>query len=200
MKTAMRLFIVMLTFLPWLTACGNDTHIPKPPLSVPFEVQKEGSKVETTLRVLERREYLFDLRLMYKEKNPKDHVRVGKLTGGAGIDKNGKPVAPGVPILLRLKIDVIDDSGMTPMLDQEIAELRRTAHTADFFGKQIATVLLKPGRYRISVESLKDVPELVGTPVVLHIGRPATADLLASLGSIGSLLGYFWSRVLDYVP
>jgi hypothetical protein len=122
------------------------------------------------------------------------------MTGRGSIDENGKPVEPGVPILLRLKIDVLDDSGIQPMLDRKISELRRTSHRADFFGKQIAVVNLKPGRYKISVESLKDVPELIGTPVVLHIGRPVTAGLLASSGSLGSLLGYLWNIVLDYVP
>ena len=194
MKTAIRLFMVMLAFLPWLTACANDTHIPKPPLSLPFEVQKAGNKVETKLRVVEHREYIFSLRFGFKENDEEDRSRVKKLVGDDGQFKNGDP---GIPTPLRFKISVIDATGERPMLEQVIPELRLRSWGGDSFKKHIAYVILKPGHYRISIESLKDVPELVGTPIAFSIGRdPKTGPI----GSTGSLLGYLWSIVLDYVP
>ena len=156
------LSIFLLAFLPWLTACAKS--------NLPFEVQKAGNKVEIEYRAVEHRGYLFDLRLMYKEGDQVDRERVRKLAGRYEKDNNGKLIEPGVPILLRFKIDAIDDSGVQPMLEQEISELRMTSYGADSFDKRIAEVILKPGRYRISVESLKDVPELVGTPVIFRIG------------------------------
>jgi len=156
--------VLVLAFLPWLTACANA------PSSWPFEVQKAGNKVEVEFKAGEHRGYLFDLRLMYKEGDQVDRERVRKLAGRYEQDNNGKLIEPGVPILLRFKIDVIDDSGIKPMLDQVTSELRMTSHGADSFDKRIIEVPLKPGRYRISVESLKDVPELFGTPVIFRIG------------------------------
>lgn len=158
------LTFLILAFLPWLTACA------KAPTSWPFEVQKAGNKVEVEFEAVEHRGYLFDLRLMYKEGDREDGERVRKLAGRYEKDNNGKLLEPGVPILLRIKIDEIDDTGVKPMLDQEISELRTTSHGANSFDKRITEVPLKPGRYRISVESLKDVPELFGTPVIFSIG------------------------------
>lgn len=164
------LFVLMLSFLPWLTACANQ------PSSWPFAVQKAGNKVEVEFKADEHRGYLFDLRLMYKEGDQVDRERVRKLAGRYEKDNNGKLIEPGAPILLRLKIDAIDDSGIKPMFDQEISELRMTSHGADSFNKRIAEVPLKPGRYRISVESLSNVPELLGTTVVFSIGFYAKSD------------------------
>jgi len=168
--TARLLSIVVLAFLPWLTACADSTHLPKPPLSFPFEVQKSGSKIETELRIVEDKEYRFALLLLYKEGDQEDRARVRKLAGGHMIDKNGKVIEPGIPILLRFKINVIDASGERPMLEQEVSELRLSAWGSGHFNKQIFYLALKPGRYRVSVESLKDVPELFGTPVTFQIG------------------------------
>lgn len=162
--------VFMLAFLPWLTACANA------PSSWPFEVQKAGNKVEIEYRAVEHRGYLFDLRLMYKEGDREDRERVRKLAGRYEKDNSGKLIEPGVPILLRFKISVIDASGERLILDQEISELRKTSHGADSFNKRIIEVPLKPGRYRISVESLKDVPELFETPVIFSIGFYAKSD------------------------
>lgn len=167
------LFIAMMALLPWLTACAQDAGPPNPPLSLPFEVQQAGNKVETELRVVEHRGYSFDLRLMYKKGDQANRERVRKLAGRYEQDKNGKLIEPGVPILLRLKIDVIDDSGVNPMLEQGVSELKLTSWGGDSFNKRIAEVPLKPGRYRISIESLRDVPELLGTPVILRVGFDA---------------------------
>lgn len=58
------------------------------------------------------------------------------------------------------------------MFEQEISELRKTSDAADFFAKQIIELTLKPGHYRVSIESLKDVPELLGTPVIFQMFIP----------------------------
>ena len=163
--TARWLSIFMLAFLPWLTACAKSNF--------PFEVQKAGNKVEIEYRVVKHEFYYFNLRLMYKEGDQEDRARVRKLAGSYEKDKNGKLIEPGIPIVLRFKINVIDSAGERPMLEQEIPVLGLTSWGGDSFSKQIAGVPLKPGRYRISVESLRDVPELVGTPVIFSIGIDA---------------------------
>lgn len=164
------LSILMLVFLPWLSACANGSQPPKPPIKLPFEVQKAGSKVETEMRIVEEKEYRFALVFMYNKGDRVDGERVRKLAGDAMIDKNGKLVEPGIPILLRLKINVIDASGERQILEQEVSELRLSSYGSDHFNKQIIYLTLKPGYYRVSLESLMDVPELIGTPVIFQIG------------------------------
>lgn len=163
--------VFMLAFLPWLTACAKDVAPPQPPINLPFEVQKAGSRVETKLQIVEERGYWFSLLFRYKKGDGLDGARVGKLAGRYDKDKSGRLIEPGVPIVLRLKIYVINSSGDRLVLEQDVSELRMTAMGGDHYTKGIIPpLILKPGSYRISVESLKDVPELIGTPVEFQIG------------------------------
>lgn len=168
-STARWLSIFILSCLPLIAACAKDIGIRQPPINLPFEVQKAGVRVETEMRIVEEKEYRFALLLMYKKGDGVDGARVGKLAGRYEKDKNGKLIEPGVPVVLRLKIYVIDSSGDRLMLEQDVSELRRTSAGSGQFNKQVANLTLKPGHYRVSVESLKDVPELIGTPVEFQI-------------------------------
>jgi len=159
-ELARRRFIGILAFLPFFTACADRTQPPTPPLVLPFEVQKVGSKVETELRIVKRRQYVFSLQFRFNKNDAADRARVKKLVGEDGQFKNGDP---GISTPLRFKISVIDAEGERPMLEQEISELRLRSWGSDCFDKHIDYVMLEPGYYRISVESLKAVPELDGT-------------------------------------
>lgn len=162
----------MMALLPWLSACADNTQLPTPPLTLPFEVQRTGSKVETELFVVDHREYSFSLKFGFKENDGEDRARVKKLVGDDGQFKNGDP---GISTPLRIKINLIDASGDKPLFEQEISVLRLRSWGGNGFDKHIAYVVLKPGHYRVSVESLKDVPELVGTPIAFGIGFYAKA-------------------------
>lgn len=173
-KTAIKagwLLVIILTLLPLLAACSNEAQPPKPPLKLPFAVQKAGTKIETELLVAEYREYIFSLQFLFKG-DDEDRKRVKKLVGEARHVKNGDP---GVPTPLRFTINVIDTTGEHPIRDQVIPELRLISWSGNSFDKLIDYVVLKPGRYRIRVESLKDAPELDGTTITFSIGSYAKA-------------------------
>lgn len=159
------LSFLVLALLPWLPGCAKAEW--------PFEVQKAGNKIEVEYRAREHRGYYFQIRLGYKKRDQADAERVGKLAGKYAKDRSGNLIEPGVPILLRFKIYTIDASGEKLLLEQDVSELRTTSAGSGSYSKEIAMVILKPGRYRISVESLKDVPELIGTSVIFSIGIPA---------------------------
>ncbi len=175
-----RLFIAMVAFFPWLSACTNSAGLPKPPLNLPFNVQKSGSKVETELWVARHRVYSFNLMFMAKQNDQGDRVRIGELAGRWATDQNRQPieVEPGVPVLLKLRIDLIKSSGINTILEKEFSDIRTAGGNADFVYKKITLVPLKPGHYRISIESLKDAPKLQETPVIFQISSdPKTSDL-----------------------
>lgn len=187
MKLRRRL-LMLLAVMPFLSACKVSDGLPKPPIQLPFAIQKKGNKVEIKLRVVEHRHYLFNIQFMYKEGDQVDRARVMKLAGEYNL------IESGVPIQLRLKINSIEAAGEQTLIKDSILqpeEIRKISHSSTSFNKQFAVVNLKPGHYKISVESLRDVPELIGTPVVFQIGRdPKT----------GSLPGFIWSIFLDYLP
>lgn len=160
------LLLAVLILLPWFSACAKEAQPPKPPLTLPFAVQKAGSKVETDLRIVEYRPYYFSLRFNFKEGDRADRARVNKLVGDDYQDKYGDP---GVPTPLKLKISVIEPAGERVIVDKEVSGLRLRSWGADNFDKHIDMIKLKPGIYRVSIESLQDAPELIGTPIALRI-------------------------------
>jgi hypothetical protein len=119
------------------------------------------------LRPRQHREYIFSLVFRFDEKNPVDRSRVKKLVGDDGQNKDGDP---GISTPLRLKITLIGSGSEEPVFDQEIQSLRLRSWGGNFFSKHIAYVRLKPGHYRIRVQSLKDVPELGGTKTDFAVG------------------------------
>ncbi|MBI5556779.1 MAG: hypothetical protein HY885_04015 [Deltaproteobacteria bacterium] len=163
------LVIALMVVLSCFSACTDSVQLPRAPLHFPFEVQRAGNKIETELQVLERREYSFSLRFGFKENDEVDRARVKKLVGDHMIDKYGKLVEPGIPIPLRLRINVVDVAGERTIFEKEISEQGLWAWGGVDFAKLIESMILKPGHYRISVETLKDIPELIGIPVTFNI-------------------------------
>lgn len=161
------LLLGVLILLPWFSACAQNTLPPKPPLILPFAVQKAGNKVETDLRIVEENEYIFSLRFGFKKGDRADRTRVKKLVGDDYQDKYGDP---GVPTPLRLKISVIEPAGERVAVEKEVSDLRLRSWGGDSFDKHIDYIQLKPGLYRVSVENLQDAPELLGVQTSLGIG------------------------------
>lgn len=165
-----RLFSAMLALFPWLPALAGS-KLPKPPLILPFAAHKAGSVVTTEVRIVEHRVYYFDLRLGFKENDSEDRKRVQKLAGGFGRDKKSRePLDYGISIPVRLKITTVDSSNDLIIYDKEIQKEEMSGFGANSFSKKIDRLELRPGHYRISLENLKDIPELNETPVFLGVG------------------------------
>lgn len=152
----------MIVVLPWLAACADSMPPPKPPISLPFSVEKAGNKVETGLQLAEERYYTFSLKLNYREGDQEDRKRVGALAGNPGVDD-------GIPIPLRLKIALIDAGGERTIVEKQTSSLELWAWGGHYFVKLIYGEKLAPGRYRVSLENLRDIPELDGVPVTFDI-------------------------------
>jgi len=160
-KNTMKVLIITLVF-SWLTACDTSRS------DISFEVQKKGSKVEIEYRVILPKYYFFRLDFLHNKGDRQDRDRVKRLVGGF-IKENGEWVQkPGVPFSLRLKIDKLEGAGSKQVFDENIFDSTKISIQENSFGKIIAVVPLKPGVYRFTIESLKDVPELNGTPVLFN--------------------------------
>jgi hypothetical protein len=158
-------FCAAVTILPCLSACTKDTYPPTPRIVLPFAVQKAGTTVETEMRIVEHHDYIFSLCFTYKEGDQADRARVKKLVGN-----NHKDGDPGIPTPLKLKVSVIEPAGERVIVDKEVLELRLRSWGGGWFEKHIDYIKLMPGNYRVSVKSLKNVPELAGESVFLTIG------------------------------
>ena len=191
-----RFILVLLCVVPWLTACANDSKALKPPLEVPFALDKGGEIVELELRIIEKQTYTFGLGFIFNN-NPqsewkqalgsfglrfplKDNERVDQsnwqrvfnLTGdGVKNTLTGKYANPGVPLRVNLKIESSEKGENSFELDQEITEIPLYANDGVSRERKIANILLHPGLYKIRVLNVDAAPAAKGTPINFHIRR-----------------------------
>lgn len=140
-----------------LSSAGRNT---KPPIVIPIVIAKAGSKIETDLNIVEHNIYTFSLRFFFRGNDKEDRGRVLKLTGGSELDASGKPVEPGVPTPVYLKIYAVNPkSQQQQLIYAENLDPHMTKAADDHFKKGLADIELQPGHYRVSVETLQDAPE-----------------------------------------
>jgi hypothetical protein len=159
--------ISMVGMVAFLSACVDESLLPTPPLTWPFDMQKSGDKIDAKFRVVDHREYSLGLEFGFKDDNQEDRERVRKLVGDDGQFINGDS---GVPTPLRVNILEIRESGDRLFFEQELQTSRLRSWTGNKFVKHISYVRLKPGDYRVRVESLENVAELAEIPMAFSIG------------------------------
>jgi hypothetical protein len=167
-------FILLFLFTLLITGCEGSGKQKEPtlPIKLPFAVHKAAATVSTELRIIEKREYPFFLIFMFNPQDRADEKRVRKLVGGLSINNfTGRNADPGIPISLKIVISTIDTSGERLLLEKEVVTEGSISYGSNSFDRLIGLIELAPGLYRVTVQSLKDIPELSGTEVILDISQ-----------------------------
>jgi len=81
----------------------------------------------------------------------------------------GKSIIPGIQIPLKITIHIIEPSVEKIFLEKEIFVGDVWAHGINYFTRETLSIQLPPGLYRVTVQSLKDIPELADTKVIFGI-------------------------------
>jgi hypothetical protein len=168
-----RLIAVFLLLSPWVTACAalSTASPPTPVVKFPFDVSKRDSTVYQEFRIREYRSYYFALRFDYF--GLADEHRVLEQLVGDGSRKY-----PGIDIPIRIKIFKLDNENLPPALiyDNTISTKHYYVHgferkqTDGNYCREIIAIDLKPGIYKVEVNTIEDRPEFSGTPSYLRIG------------------------------
>lgn len=140
------------------TACSGKETILKPPVQVPFLVERAGSRVQIEITISEYRDYWFNLEFPYKTDDNADFLRIRQLTGNYEKDRDGKLVPSGVPLQIRLSI-VGQNSAHEKVQYEKTSEPTLASYGSGYVTKRIDAVPLKPGRYVVSAVSLLDAQE-----------------------------------------
>lgn len=152
-----------------LASAGRNT---KPPIVIPFAIAKAGNKVETDLTIAQHNIYSFSLQFFFRGNDKEDRGRVQKLTGSTELDKSGNPAEPGIPTPVRLQIFAVKPKATQAVLIyEENCDPVMTIAKDDHFKKALGDIELKPGQYRVVVETLKDSPEWTTFRVAFAIGN-----------------------------
>lgn len=169
MMSVRGILIVVLAFFPYLAACTSESHPYRPPLALPFDVQKAENKVETELEIIEHQTYTFALEYFYT--NQVERAKVWSLAGGSFMDQAGKWIEPGAALQIKLKIVRRLEGKEQPQFDGIMTNPQLTSWGGDSLKAKLTNILLEPGIYKVSAENLIDAPEFHGTKVGLRIAR-----------------------------
>lgn len=171
---SLALLAIILSSCPCSSAYAKLGLPPKPPIVLPFAVELAGNKIETDVRIVKEQSYSLVLYFMYKENDREDRARIRQLIGRATRNKEGRVIEPGIPIPVRIKISAVESQKERLIVDTELSEHELESWGADSFKKVMTELFLKPGHYRVCIESLKDIPELKGTRINFGIVRTYT--------------------------
>jgi len=167
-KRVKKMIILIQILLLCIAGCESSNL----PIELPFAAHKVGTSVSTELRIITDQKYYFSLMFMFNENDAKDRARVKKQAGEGGIyTLTGESITPGIPIPLKLKITTVDSSGERLFLEKQVCKGILSAEGSNHYIRDIDLIYLPQGRYRVSVQTLKDIPELADTKVVFMIHR-----------------------------
>ena len=158
-------------FAALMVACADQEQVQELPINISIDTQLAGSKTEKEFRVAKYAGYEFGLKLGFREGDSNDRQRVLNLAGDSRRDQAGKLIRPGVGIPLRLRLVATNPSDLEQPFEKEFSEQQKTGASETDVYLSISNIRLKPGTYRITVENLKSVPEMRGTPTTVFVAR-----------------------------
>lgn len=169
-----RLLLAIISILVCLTACEEEG--PKPPTKFPFPVHKEGATVTTEMKIKKAHHYWFELTFLHnKADDDAERERLKKLVGSWQKNHEGESMEPGIPIPIKITVSVIDSSGVRNVFEKELLVGSVWSGGVGGWNRAIGAIEIPAGYSRITVQSMKDIPELANREVVLEIRYSARA-------------------------
>jgi hypothetical protein len=156
----------------WFSSTSPSTTLPIPVVKWPFDVSKQNSTVDQEIRIREYRSYYFALRFEFVTKGSQERIEADGDRVLALVDVDMSTMKhKGINIPIHLKISKPDTGSLLPKLIYEDTILTHGTY-AGAFGyhlREIIAIDLKPGIYRVEVNTIEDRPEFLGTPTYLQI-------------------------------
>lgn len=150
--------------LPFVAVAGAGRALPTEPLSFPFRIAEKGTSLSFDFSATKKRRFTFYLKMDVRAGVPGDLARLAKLAGETSYSPAGAVTATAIPTPVRLRIARIENGASTEVFSDEIRQASLMASSRTSISLLIGRVELPPADYRVTVESLQDVPELDETP------------------------------------
>lgn len=172
-----KLVMALLIVFTLMSACAesSQTSPPTPRVWFPFDVSKQGSKVDQVFKIKSHRHYDFAIQFAYFSYG--DMLRLLKLLGEGGFTPTGGCADPGIIVPIHLRIMRLEDGKEHETVYEGTVETMaiyakgfEQERGAGFFSRRIIEIKLKPGIYQVEASTIKDSPEFTGTPSYFLIG------------------------------
>jgi hypothetical protein len=159
-----RSIAALLVSLPWFVKSAMSDELLAPQTPVAFDIGQRNNAAIIDVKIPKARSYVIELRFSYK--SVEERHRVEQLVGRPGSTK-----IPGVPVGIAIKLFRLVGNTRTPqlLLDKQVITQAEYAYAVDFFDREIVTVNLDPGVYRVEARTIDDNPAFAGTQVSLVV-------------------------------
>jgi len=163
------ILVIFMVLLSSMTSCSVFSSTSPPlPIIKPFDINRKDSVVSQEIKIREYRSYILALKFAFS--GSADQDRVLALTGDGSYHPDGSYANPGIIVPIRIKIIKLDNGkeletvydGITKT--QAMCTIEWKNSTKGYFSREIITIDLKPGMYRIDANTIEDTPEFKGTP------------------------------------
>jgi hypothetical protein len=146
---------------------AGELKLQNPPIVKSINLGSEGVIAEFDFEIKEHWIYRFEISFTYPIGNKNERNRVRKIIGEFELDKNNKPIEPGILTPLNISIfkqdtnSIIYQKSITPVL---------TSWGSDDFGKNIGHCDLIPGKYTVLIRSYANNKQYESIPTFFVIG------------------------------
>lgn len=159
-----RSIAALLASFPWFVKSAMSDAFLAPQTPVAFDIARRNNAATIDVKIPKARSYVIQLRFSYK--GSEERRRMDQLVG-----RPGSTTVPGVPVGIALKLFRLVGNARPPqlLLDKQMMTQARYVTAVDFDGREIVTVNLDPGIYRVEARTTDDNPAFVGTQVSLVV-------------------------------
>jgi Domain of unknown function (DUF5625) len=117
--------------------------------------------------------YSYSIAFHFPENDQLERARIRKIVGGHAVDKNGKPLEPGVPTPINLTIFSVCKDGKEVEVYSKDADPILTSWGSESFVKNIGSQVMNSGMYRARITNKRASPEFSSIPITFEMGMPA---------------------------
>jgi hypothetical protein len=148
------------------------SHSPEP-RSVEIKLSESGVVADYTFQVRRHFPHWFSIRFWYPESNQVERARIRKLLGGHTVDKDGRPLEPGISTPVSLSILAVCADGREIEIYSQDADPVLSSWGKDYFGKNIGNHVLSTGTYRARLVNKRSSMELSSVRTTFEVSLPA---------------------------
>lgn len=183
-KTSIALLIAFLVAAGG-SYCANVFDRSPKPGSVEIRLSEVGVVADFQFEVRRRFPHWFSLNFWFPEGDEGERARVRKLLGGHMLDIAGKPLEPGTPTPVELKIFRVCKDDNEFEIYSHAASPILTSWGQGYFGKNIGNHVLAAGTYRARLINKRASREFLSVPMTFEIFMPAKVEFDPKTASAG---------------
>lgn len=168
--------MLLISFLHagWLGYLFDST--PTPPISIPIDLSKAGSVVETEISIKEKRGYIFALHFSYighKKDGGIDTDKLYKILGNASYDAHtGVRIPSGIPIHIKLSIYKLNDNNSrTMIIDDDYITRGYDESSSTYMSRYINIITLAEGKYFIRMQTNENISVLKDRTTLFAVSK-----------------------------